>query len=192
MHFVPSNIYHIYNRGNNRQEIFFNKENYLFFLKKLKQKLIFHCHILAWCLMPNHFHLMIYFPENKSSDSGHSLNKAIAIVLRSYAQAINKQQDRTGSLFQQKTKAKLLTENEDADYPLVCFHYIHQNPLRANLVERLEDWEFSSFRDYAGLREGTLVDKALAYKFMDIPTNPLAFHQQSYQTVTPDKIDRIL
>ena len=192
MHFAPGNIYHIYNRGNNRQQIFFSREHYLFFLNKLKKELTPYCHILAWCLMPNHFHLMVDYPENKLSESSHSLNKAIAIVLRSYAQAINKQQNRTGSLFQQKTKAKLLTESENADYPLVCFHYIHQNPLRANLVERLEDWEFSSFRDYAGLREGTLVDKALAYRFMDIPTDAITFHQQSYQIITDDKIYHVL
>ena len=201
MRFIPNNLYHIYNRGNNQQRIFFNRENYLFFLKKIKKRLTPHCRILAWCLMPNHFHLMVYYPEALSNqplsdnfESGNfgvmqPLTRSIAILVSSYAKAINKQQRRTGSLFQQKTKAKLLTENKNTDYPFVCFHYIHQNPLKASLVRQLEDWEFSSFRDYAGLRNGALVDKASACRFLDIPTNPLAFRRHSYQIMTNDIIE---
>ncbi len=201
MRFVPGNIYHVYNRGNNQQRIFFGRRNYLFFLKKIKKELTPHCDILAWCLMPNHFHLMIYYPETPPgqlcpSDPRLSngvgivqpLNRSIAILLSSYTKAINKQERRTGSLFQQKTKAKPLTGDADADYPFVCFHYIHQNPLRARLVAQLEDWEFSSFRDYAGLRGGTLADKALAGQLVDLPNRAEAFYDQSYQVMGGDKV----
>lgn len=60
MHFETGHIYHIYNRGNNAQQIFFNRENSLFFLKKIKQYISPYSDILAWVLMPNHFHLMVY------------------------------------------------------------------------------------------------------------------------------------
>jgi putative transposase len=158
--FSENNIYHIYNRGNNREPIYFDDENYPFFLKKLKTELTPYCKILAYCLMPNHFHLMGYVePKNSSEDLKSSdefrLKNAIAILLRSYTRAINKQQNRTGSLFQQKTKAKCLTQS-DENYPKICFHYIHQNPLRASLVAKMEDWDYSSFKDYTGLRKGTL------------------------------------
>ncbi len=201
MQFVPGNIYHIYNRGNNQQPIFFGRRNYLFFLKKIKQGLTPHCDILAWCLMPNHFHLMVHCPETSSgcqepnaSDVARGvgvvqpLNRAIAILLSSYTKAINKQERRTGSLFQQKTKAKSLTGIADPGYPFVCFHYIHQNPRRARLVAQLEDWEFSSFRDYAGLRDGTLADKALACQLIDVPDRAEAFYRQSYQVMGDDKL----
>jgi REP element-mobilizing transposase RayT len=201
MHFYPGHVYHIYNRGNNQQRIFFGRRNYLFFLNKIKKELSPHCDILAWCLMPNHFHLMVHCPEAPPSRQWGNglppansvgvvppLNRAIAILLSSYTKAINKQERRTGSLFQQKTKAKPLTGDADAGYPFVCFHYIHQNPLRAKLVVKLEDWEFSSFRDYAGLRDGTLADKALAYQFIDIPDRADNFYNQSYQVMGDDKV----
>ena len=60
MQFSSNEIYHIFNRGNNSQRIFFNRENYLFFLKKIKTYISSYADILAWCLMPNHFHLMVY------------------------------------------------------------------------------------------------------------------------------------
>lgn len=59
MHFETGDIYHIYNQGNNRQRIFFDRENYLFFLRKMREHLLPHVNILAYCLMPNHFHWMV-------------------------------------------------------------------------------------------------------------------------------------
>lgn len=63
MIFECGSLYHVYNQGNNRQKIFFNHDNYLFFLKKLKRHVLPHADILAWCLMPNHFHLMVYIKQ---------------------------------------------------------------------------------------------------------------------------------
>ncbi len=60
MHFEPEHSYHIFNQGNNRELIFFNKENYFFFLKKIKTHIVPFADVLAYCLMPNHFHLMVY------------------------------------------------------------------------------------------------------------------------------------
>ena len=120
-------IYHIYNQGNNRQKIFFDGENYLFFLKKIKSYILPYADILAWCLMPNHFHLMVYVRESQcltssealTNDANNSqslnqsqtltkrtLNESIGIMLRTYTRAINKQENRTGSLFKEHTKAE--------------------------------------------------------------------------------------
>lgn len=60
MQFEASNLYHIYNRGNNKQPIFFNRDNYLYFLTKVKKHIASNCDILAWCLMPNHFHFLVH------------------------------------------------------------------------------------------------------------------------------------
>lgn len=59
MEFAEGHIYHVYNRRNNLQTVFFSHENYLFFLDKLRKYILPHADVLAWCLMPNHFHLMI-------------------------------------------------------------------------------------------------------------------------------------
>ena len=60
MHFESEDLYHVFNQGNNRQKIFFTRANYLFFLRKIDQHILPHADVLAWCLMPNHFHLMIH------------------------------------------------------------------------------------------------------------------------------------
>lgn len=60
MHFEAGQLYHIYNQGNNQQRVFFERENQLFFLKKIRIYVLPFADVLAWCLMPNHFHLMAY------------------------------------------------------------------------------------------------------------------------------------
>jgi len=191
MHFEENHLFHIYNQGNNRQRIFFCRENYLFFTEKIKIHILPYADILAWCLMPNHFHLMVYVKQielevNGVGDSGSgsatlsrtptatarvdSFNKSIGIMLASYTRAINKQQNSSGSLFRDKTKAVCLTKTEgvtpafintshgaiinvpchEMEYPQICFNYIHFNPVKANLVKRPEDWEFSSYNELNG------------------------------------------
>ena len=67
MYFEPDQLYHIFNQGNNKQQIFFTRDNYLYFLSKIKKHLSNNCSILAWCLMPNHFHLMVKIPSYSCS-----------------------------------------------------------------------------------------------------------------------------
>jgi len=194
MNFEPGNLYHIYNQGNNRQKIFFSRDNYLFFLKKIKTHILPHADIVAWCLMPNHFHLMIYVKDTEADSGGatlsrtptnaptnNELNKSIGILLASYTRAINKQENSTGSVFRKETKAECLTNINgitpaffgshinvripEKEYPQVCFNYIHQNPVSANLVKLPEEWEFSSYADYCGIRNGKLINRARAAAF---------------------------
>lgn len=187
MKFYKNEIYHIYNRGNNRQAIFFKPENYLFFLNRIRKHIQPHCSILAWCLMPNHFHLMIHTDE-KTIASKHIaggernvLVEGIRNTLSSYTQAINKQNRWTGSLFQQNTKAKPMSAIEES-YIKACFHYIHQNPLNAKLVKKMEDWEYSSFADYCGKRKGTLINRDKAAELLLL--NSDTFYEESYKLIT--------
>jgi REP element-mobilizing transposase RayT len=156
-------IYHIYNRGNNQQTIFFSDENYLYFLRKCHNYLKSNATILAWCLMPNHFHFLANVNNEslRPIKSGGIFMPAITNGFRlfqsSYTKGGNKQLNRTGNLFQQKAKAKWT--NDAKDYSITVFHYIHQNPVVAGLVKKPEEWAYSSFNDYAELRSGTLCDK---------------------------------
>ena len=152
MKFVPDKMYHFYNRGNDKVKIFYNRENYFYFLRKVKKHMLPNCEILAYCLMTNHFHFLLNTKENLKDNS---LNKAIGIILSSYSKAINKQENRTGSLFQQHSDAIDLEQNSykrttgdmaTNEYPFICFNYIHQNPYVAGIVKKMEDWEFSSFK----------------------------------------------
>jgi putative transposase len=177
MEFFRQNIYHIYNRGNNKQIIFFTEENYLYFLKKVRKYILPHCDMLAYVLMPNHFHFLIHADERTEKQlpgpaiTRNVLSEGIRLLLSSYSKGVNKQEDRTGNLIQQKTKSKCVHNTSDINekgYSDTCFYYIHQNPLRAGLVVKTEDWHYSSYRDYAGLRNGTLCNRELAAKILDI------------------------
>jgi putative transposase len=121
MYFKPGSMYHVYNQGNNRQVIFFKRENYFFFLRKIKTFIHPFADILAYCLMPNHFHLMIYVNETEipadrvnshpdNSGKRLTLNLSIGIMLRSYTRAVNNQEKRSGALFREETKAICLNE----------------------------------------------------------------------------------
>lgn len=197
MNFEQGYIYHIYNQGNNRQKIFFKRDNYLYFLQKIRTFVLPYADILAWCLMPNHFHLLVLVREvsipvlearaslkaNPLLSKERTLNQSIGIMLRSYTIAINKQENRTGTLFRKQTKAQCIncleelsppysiingvTSISQKDYPQVCFEYIHNNPVKAMMAEKPEDWEFSSAKDYLGLRKGNLINRNIAEQYID-------------------------
>lgn len=194
MRFIEGEIYHVYNRGNNKQPIFFNRENYLFFLAKIRKELLPYCDIISYCLMPNHFHLEVFIKplptlrlalSSHSTDRHQTFSNGLAVLLRSYTRAIQRQQNITGSLFQQKTKARLLNNsraNETINEALVCMNYIHQNAVKGGLVKSIEQWEFSSYRDYANLRAGTLCNKRLGFEVTGVQEN--TFVDESLEMAT--------
>ena len=195
MQFSPQNIYHVYNRGNDKQLVFFKRENYLYFLNKIRKHILPHCEMLAYCLMPNHFHFLIYTDDrvtgefNNKQITKNKLSEGIRLLLSSYTKGINKQECRTGNLFQQQTKAKCVADFINISYADICFHYIHQNPKMAKMVPKMECWEFSSFRDYAGKRNGTLSNQDLAFNLIGL--NKSRFYQDSYDVIFAEKISKI-
>jgi REP element-mobilizing transposase RayT len=145
--FLAGECYHIYNRGNNRERTFFERENYAFFLRQLRQYITEPVvDVVAYCLMPNHYHLILQLRADDLSNSFQAFSL-------SYTKAINKQHERVGSLFQGPFKAIHI---ETDQYLTHLSRYIHLNPVIAGLVGKAEDWEFSSYREYVGLRQGTL------------------------------------
>jgi len=186
-------IYHIYNRGNNQQTIFFNENNYGYFLTKCHHYLKPISEVLAWCLMTNHFHFLIEVTEKsmKPVRSGGIIMPAITngfrLLQSSYAKGINVQQRRTGNLFQQKTKAKLVSGEED--YSLTAFFYVHQNPMVAGMVSNLENWAYSSFRDYAGLRSGKLCNRERAIQLLGL--SAIDFKAESTRKIDEKQIEKI-
>jgi putative transposase len=195
MQFCENELYHIYNRGNNKQRIFFKPENYQFFLNKVRRFIWPHCEILSWCLMPNHFHFQVYADSRTiktrliAGEERNVLSEGVRSILSSYTQAINKQNDTTGSLFQQNTKSKPISDGSNL-YAQTCFHYIHQNPIEAKLVSKMEDWEYSSFRDYCGMRNGTLINKELAVRLLDLDLR--TFYEDSYKVINADDLNNFL
>ena len=135
-------LYHVTTRGNARQDIYLNDSDRVAFLAYLKQACErFHwlCH--AYCLMSNHYHLLI-----ETEDP--TLSKGMKYINGGYTQAFNKQNKQVGHLFQGRYKAILV--EKDA-HLLELFRYIALNPVRAAMVRAAKDWPWSSYRATAGI-----------------------------------------
>jgi len=158
------NFYHIYNRGNNHQTIFFERENYLYFLRLVRQHLTSNgVDVVAYCLMPNHYHFLVYLRDE-------TLSNAMKSLSLSYTKAINQRFNRVGVLFQGRFQS---IHVDRTDYLVNLSRYIHLNPVKAGLVQQAGEWEFSSYLEYSGLRRGrlpktelleTLIEGELAYQ----------------------------
>lgn len=190
MQFTEESFYHIYNRGNNKQKIFFADDNYLYFLEKIKKYITPNCDLISWTLMPNHFHFLIRANDHTCRLVKHTpipinaLTEGIRLLLSSYTKAIQKQERIVGNLFQQKTKSKCVDE-----YPDFAFHYIHQNAYKAGLCKRIEDWEFSSFKEYTPSATTILCSTEVGFKYLNI--DPSSFLNDSYAILNEDQITNL-
>src|ERR1035437_3065929 len=146
-------FYHIFNRGNNRENIFKEEDNYYYFLKQYEKYLLNAVDTYAYCLMPNHFHLLVRI-KNKFETQASKVSKTFEAsrltpaekgfkdFFISYAKSTNKNYDRTGSLFQYKFKRKPVN---DETYLKKLVLYIHQNPVVAGFCKQSHEWKFSSY-----------------------------------------------
>lgn len=153
MSFIKDHYYHIYNRGCNKEKIFFNEGNYHYLLDKMKSSLReYGVNMIAYCLMPNHYHFLVQQTTEKP------LSAWLHKIFVGYTQAVNKQQQRSGTLFEGRPK-HIPIENDD--YLIHLMWYIHSNPVEAGLVSMHSKWPFSNYLDCVGKRNGTMVDKDL-------------------------------
>lgn len=137
--YSSTNIYHAVVRGNERKTIFFDAEDFDTYFKLLDQKRKDHdCVIYAWCLMPNHVHLLI---KERSKPLG-SFFQGMA---GSFVLWYNRKYDRVGHLFQGRYRSEPV---QTPDYFLNVLRYIHMNPVKGGICERPEDYPFSSYRNY--------------------------------------------
>ena len=147
---LAGHYYHVYNRGCNRENIFIIEDNYRYLLRQVKrilpEALV---SIVAYCLMPNHYHFFL------RSDSEDAVGRFIQRLFAGYTQAFNKQQKRSGTLFEGRAKS---IEVSDDQYALHLCRYIHLNPVAAKLVQQPEDWPYSNYLEWIGKRSGTLID----------------------------------
>jgi putative transposase len=146
---IPHYPHHIIQRGNNRQAIFTSNADYQAMLNLLRDAALQHkVAIHSYVLMTNHLHLL----ATPQDDSGLSL--MMQQVGRSYVQLFNKRNGRTGTLFDGRYKSTLVQTER---YLLACMAYIDLNPVRAGMVAQPQDYVWSSYGYYAGLRADALV-----------------------------------
>src|SRR5713226_703579 len=146
---IEGGLYHIITRGNNRQLILGSDDDYLkmlLLLAQQKAKLPFY--LYAYCLMPNHIHLLVERQDD-------SISRVMQRVLTGYSQYHNRKYRKVGHLLQGRYKAILCQSDQ---YLAELVRYIHLNPVRAKMVRRPEDFHYSSHRAYLGLDEAWLVD----------------------------------
>lgn len=138
---IPKTIYHVISRGNNKNNIFLDDKDYHVFLKQiLEVKSEKDFLLYAYCIMPNHFHLLIESIEKPLSNIMQKLLTLYAIYFKS-------RHYRTGHVFQGRYKAKICDKE---DYLFKLMQYIHVNPLRAGITKDLNNYKWSSHLHYAG------------------------------------------
>ncbi len=171
--FAPETIFHIYNRGNNKEKIFYDDQDYRAFIFRIglglgfEQEELSHelCNLPysriritetnkdnfklhAFCLMPNHFHLLVEQCKNIS------ISKLISKVCTSHAKYINNKYDRVGHIFQDQFKAVLIENNPQLMWTSA---YIHMNAVKDGLTKHPNEYKWSSYNDFTDNRNLPIV-----------------------------------
>ena len=201
--FQPDTYYHVYNHAIGHDDLFRQTENYQYFLKKYAEYLQPVCQTYAYCLMPNHFHLLIkvksaeevmnFYEEDQKrkkkevhkdqlSVDNFDFHKVVMLqfqhFLNGYAQAINKKFDRKGGLFLNHLKRKIV--NTDS-YFTSLIHYIHFNPVHHGFCKDLSDWIYSSYHAFL-LEKTTRLEREEVLKWFGNKNEYLKFHSQPLDT----------
>jgi putative transposase len=167
----PNKVYHIFSHAVNNTNIFFNEGNYDFMLRRWKEISKDNFKTYAFCQMPNHFHLCVQtlpipLSENEGSrkpprhqDSITFHSKKINNFLSSYTQALNKQQNRKGSLFRSRF-GRIEVTNNTYFLDLIC--YIHHNPIHHFDSQNYSDWFYSSYNHFINPTELDFIEKGIA------------------------------
>ena len=136
--------HHIVQRGHNRQTVFHDDREKRLYLRNLQEgKLELGCRVYAYCLMPNHVHLVV--DPGKEAKSLGELMKRVAARQTRY---VNRRQGRRGTLWEGRYRSSVIDTDR---YLLACCRYVERNPVRAGMVARPEDHAWSSYRHKAGL-----------------------------------------
>ena len=136
-------FYHIYNRGNNRDVLFKEKSNYLYFLLLMEKYVLPVADIYAYCLLNNHFHFLVKIREDYQ-DKGYKPQQNFSNFFNAYAKSFNQKNHRTGKLFEERFKRKKV---EDDFYFTELIYYIHANPQKHKLLADFRNYQYSSYCD---------------------------------------------
>ena len=142
----PGKYYHIYNRGNNRENIFLEERNYPYFLRLYARHIEPVADTFVYCLLRNHFHFLVRIKDltglRDLSGLTRKPSQALSNLFNAYARAFNKAYNRTGALFQ-RPFGRIEVASDAHFVQLVT--YIHQNPQKHGFVADFCDWPYSSY-----------------------------------------------
>jgi REP-associated tyrosine transposase len=134
--------YHIYNIGSNEEAIFFEDRNYKYLIRKMIHNYkMYGVNIIAFCFMPNHFHLLL------KQESGGSISEFLDITFAAYDSSTINHDERSGDLF--KTEPKII-QIKKTELLKFLIWYIHNNPMKAGMIKRIEEWKHSNYLECVG------------------------------------------
>ena len=149
----PGNFYHVFNRGIDGCKIFFDENNYSYFLKLFEKKILPIADLYCYCLLPNHFHFLVKIKSAKEIREALSqkenigvsniISKQFSNFFNSYSQAINKRFSRTGKLFEQPFRRIFIESNEQLKRTVF---YVHNNPRKHQLHDDIFEYPYSSLQ----------------------------------------------
>lgn len=197
--FKSNNVYHVYNHGNADDNIFREEDNYRYFLKRYAHYIYPVAKTFAFCLMPNHFHLMIGIRGEKEliefykgkypnrdpqsfKNFADLLSNQFKNFLISYSKSFNKKYNRRGSLFLDNINRKPVT---DDTYYSQLIYYIHRNPIHHGFVKHPSEWPFSSYQIFLSDKQ-TQLEREEVLEWFGSKDFFVEFHRQSRE-IDPDE-----
>jgi len=166
----PGRVYHIYNRGNNRENIFIEARNYRYFLRLYGHYITPIAETFAYCLLRNHFHLAVRIKDNVSALLA---SKQFGTFFGTYAKAINKAYPRTGTLFEGRFKRKQVNDEHHLTHLIA---YIHHNPQHHGFIDDYREWPYSSYAALSG-NQPTQLARQTALSWFGDQAQFIQFHQ---------------
>lgn len=142
---ASGNYYHIYNRGNNGLDIFFEEMNYYYFLNLIKKYLVPISKIYAYCLVKNHFHILLRINDDENNPSKYFSN-----LFNAYTKSMNKKYARTGILLEKPFKRIII---DDESYLKNLILYIHLNPEHHQITNNFTNYKYSTFKTCLSSKE---------------------------------------
>lgn len=151
MVYIKGNYYHVYNRSVTGHNLFYEPDDYFHLLRLVKKyQKRYSVRMVAYCLMPNYYHFLV------RQESDIPVSRFLQTLFNAYVQGLNNKMGRKGTLFEGSAKCKWIDKEE---YLLQICRYIHVNPIKHNVVENLEEWEYSNYLEFIGIRNGSIFDK---------------------------------
>lgn len=181
-------IYHFYNRGNNKENIFIEERNYNYFLQLVKKYLLPIADIYAYCLLKNHFHLAFKIKEKEDLPEKFTdkIHLPFSNLFNTYTKSVNKAYDRTGSLFQEHPQRNRV---ETERYLRQLIIYIHLNPLKHKFTDDFSIYKHSSYQTYLSEKD-TNIKRAYIFDLFGGKEN-FIFHHNENQIKFEGLIDEI-
>ena len=165
--FEAGQYYHVYNRGNNSENIFIEERNYNYFLEKVKKYILPIADIYAYCLLKNHFHIVLRIKDkiDVPEKFKEKIHLPFSNLFNSYSKSINKAYNRTGSLFQEHLQRNRI-ENEEYLKQLIL--YVHLNPVKHQLSKDFQSYRHSSYRSFLSDKSSSIDREFIIKLFNDL------------------------